>query len=631
VILNPFRPKELVDPGEELILTSSTPLTIPRMVSDSRARFGSRVAQQQMRQKEWEPVTYEAVWQRSREFGAGLIALGLKKGDRVAIISDNGLEWAVGYLGQSMAGGVGVPLYVELKKGEIEELVRRAECSIAIVSPRVLERVGDKLPGVETIIAIGASEARSASAPGFMRRGRPGVMPFDQVPLQATDESRGELERRMVEPDDLASIVFTSGTTGGMKGVMLTHKNLMSNVESIRRALQFDEKDSILLVLPLHHAFPFIVLMAALAIGGTLTFENDLLRVRDRLEEVKPTVFVGVPALYTLMYRAIVQRLESEGRLEEFQRGLRVVDVARRRTGVHLGRLIFRELHNRLGGRLRLLASGGAALNPDVQRDFLRLGLPLIQGWGMSEASPGVAAQRWNPRKFLFSTYYEEQTGSVGPPLPGVEVGLIDVPEKEIYVNLHGEGELVVRGPNVFAGYWKAPEATASAKVGGWLRTGDLGRIDEEGNIWITGRSKYIIVLDSGEKVVPDELEDHYRQSDVVQDICVVPSHNRKAQVGAIVYPNVDITRAQLAEKSQPVSEANVRSAVLQELERIAQELAPHKRIMDLVLTDAPLPKTALQDVARGQIKESYSFDVKRWQESAGAPIAAPPSEEQDE
>jgi long-chain acyl-CoA synthetase len=628
LILNPFRPKELADPGEELVASSETPLTIPRMVADSRARFGERIAYQQVRGKQWEPLTYETVWQRAREFAAGLIALGLKKGDRVAIISENSLDWTIAYLGQSMAGGIGVPLYLELKKGEIDELVKRAECRMAIVSPQVLERVDEKLPGVETIIVIGASAERSASAPGFMRRARPGLVPFDQVPQHASDESRAELERRLVEPDDLASIVFTSGTTGGMKGVMLTHKNLMSNVESIRRALQFDEKDSILLVLPLHHAFPFIVLMASFAIGGTLTFENELMRVRDRLEEVKPTVFVGVPALYTLMYRAILGRLESEGRLEEFQRGLRVVDVARRRTGVHLGRLIFRELHNRLGGRLRILASGGAALNPDVQRNYLRLGLPLIQGWGMSEASPGVAAQRWNPRKFFFSTYYEEQCGSVGPPLPGVEVGMIDVPEKEIYVNLHGEGELVVRGPNVFAGYWKAEEATNAAKVGGWLRTGDLGRIDEEGNIWITGRSKYIIVLDSGEKVVPDELEEHYRESEFIQDICVVPSHNRKAQVGSIVYPNLDAIRSRLSEQNQPVSEAAVRSLIQAELDRIAGELAPHKRIMDLVLTDTPLPKTALQDVARGQIKDSYSFDVKRWQESGGlAPPPTPPDQ----
>ena len=186
-----------------------------------------------------------------------------------------------------------------------------------------------------------------------------------------------------------------------------------------------------------------------------------------------------------------------------------------------------------------------------------------------------------------------------------------------------------MRGPNVFAGYWQADDATAAAKVDGWLRTGDLGRIDEEGNIYLTGRSKYIIVLDSGEKVHPDELEECYGESPLIQDICVVPSVKRKAQVAAIIYPNVDAIKARLEERGQAPGEATVRSAVQEELDTLAQQLAPHKRIAELMLADTPLPKTALQDVARGQVKDSYSFDVKRWLESAaGGILPAPPAEE---
>ncbi|OGO50948.1 MAG: hypothetical protein A2148_02315 [Chloroflexi bacterium RBG_16_68_14] len=435
---------------------------------------------------------------------------------------------------------------------------------------------------------------------------------------QATDASRAALAERQVAPDDLASIVFTSGTTGGMKGVMLTHRNFTSNVESVRRTIQFDDKDRIVLVLPLHHAFPFIVFLIAFAAGGELTFENDLLRVRDRLKETKPTVFLGVPALFEQVYRTIVRRAEAEGRLEMFERGLRLVDVAKRRTGVNLGRLIFREVHQQLGGHLRFVLSGGAAINPEVARNFFRLGLPLLQGWGLTEAGPVVAAQRWNPRKFFFSNYYEEHAGSVGPALEGVEVKLIDVPEKEIYVHLHGEGELVVRGPNVFAGYWQAPEETSAALAGGWLRTGDLGRIDREENIWITGRSKYVIVLDSGEKVVPDELEERFAGSDLFQDVCVVSRRSRnKTQVGAIVYPNLEQAQRRLQERGEAMSEAAVRKLVQEDLEAFARELAPYKRVSEVVLTDTPLPKTALLKVARGQLPESYSFDLKRWEETS--------------
>ena len=622
MVINLRSPKAAQDAGETLLQTSLTPLTIPEMLDSVRARFGGRTGYQQKVSGEWQSLTYEEMWRQSRDFAAGLIALGLEKGDRVAVMCENGLPWVVGMYGTHMAGGVIVPLYVELRNAEAEALIDRAGARIIIASVKVLERLGGSLGNVEHVIVVGDTDARAGQPPRFLRRGRPSVLPFDQCAAQATEQSRAALEERRTAPDDLASIMFTSGTTGGMKGVMLTHKNLMANAESVRRVVQAEEKDRLLLVLPVHHAFPFTMLHTSTAVGAELTFENDLLRVRDRMQEVKPTLFMGVPALFDQMYRTILRRAESEGRMELFQRGLRVVDVAKRRTGVNLGRLVFREVHQLLGGQLRFILCGGAALNPETARAFFKLGLLVLQGWGLTEAAPAVAAQRLNMRKFFFSNYYEEHAGSVGQPLEGVEVKLIDVPEKEIYVHLHGEGELVVRGPNVFAGYWQAPEETNAAMAGGWLRTGDLGRIDSEGNIWITGRSKYIIVLDSGEKVVPDELEGRYGQSALLEDVCVVPRRNRnKTQVGMIVYPSLEEAQARL---NGELSEAAVRKLVQAEIDSIAPDLAGYKRVGELVLSDTPLPKTALQDIARGQIAETYSFDVETWQQQAPEPAAQP-------
>ncbi len=625
MVINLLGSKPAQDAGEALLQSSETPLTITGMLNDVRARFGERVGYQQKVRGQWETLTYDSTWRQAHDFAAGLIALGLKPRDRVAIMCENELSWVVGMYGLYLAGGIAVPLYIELKSSEAEDLLKRCGARFIIASSKALERLGDHIADVEQVVVVGETEAREGQPARFLRRGRPGVLPFDQIAAQATDASRAEVDELHVAPDDLASIVFTSGTTGGMKGVMLTHKNFMANVESTRRVVQPEEKDRLLLVLPLHHALPFALLLTSSAVGAELTFENDLLRVRDRLQEVKPTIFVGVPALFEQMYRTILRRAESEGRMELFQRGLRVVDVAKRRTGVNLGRLVFREIHQLLGGHLRFIFSGGAALKPETARAFYKLGLPLIQGWGLTEAAPAVAAQRLNTRKFFFSNYYEEHVGSVGQPLEGVEVKLIDVPEKEIYVHLHGEGELIVRGPNVFAGYWQAPEATNAAKAGEWLRTGDLGRIDSEGNIWITGRSKYIIVLDSGEKVVPDELEERYGQSALLEDVCVVPRRNRdKTQVGMIVYPSLEEAQARL---DGEVSEAAVRKLVQAELDSIARDLAPYKRVVDLVLSDTPLPKTALQKIARGQVAETYSFNVEKWQQQAPAPAALPDSE----
>lgn len=626
MVINPFRPKQQVDPVDEFLANSETPPTIPELLASASARFGHKMAYQQKVDGKWDQVTFDQLWRQSRDFAAGLIALGLEKGDRVAIMCENSVPWAVGYHGTVMAGGVGVPLYTELKRPEAESLIKRSGAKILVASTKVLHKLGDDAAGAATVIEVGGHEARGSQPPRFLRRGKPGWLPFDQVP--AAPEHRAALDQRRVEPEDLASIVFTSGTTGGMKGVMLTHRNLTSNVESIRRSMPLEDKDRIVLVLPMHHAFPFIIFLTNLMVGGEFTFENDLLRVRDRLQEVKPTIFLGVPALFEQMYRAIVRRAEAEGRLEMFERGLRVVDVAKRRTGVNLGKLVFREIHQQLGGQLKLVLSGGAALSPDIARRFSQLGILLLQGWGMSEASPTVAAQRLMPRKFQFSNYYEDHAGSVGPPVEGVQVELIDVPEKEIYVHLHGQGELVVRGPNVFAGYWQAPEATAEAKAGGWLRTGDLGRIDNEGNIWITGRCKYVIVLESGEKVVPDELEEHFQQSELLWDLTILPrQHRDKTQISAVVCPNVDIARERLKERGVTASEESLRQIVQEEIDQLSKDLAQYKRVNEVVLTDQPLPRTAILKVMRAQLPESYSFDVKRWERSSGLTPPADSSE----
>lgn len=622
MVINPFRPKQPIDPSEELLLTSTTPPTLPELLADSAARFGRKIAYQQKIEGKWEQLSFDQLWRRSREFAAGLVALGLQKGDRVAIMCENGLPWVIGYLGTSIAGGVGVPLYTELKAPEAEALVKRSGAKIMIASTKVLQKLGEHAAGAATVIEVGGHEPRSGQPPRFLRRGRPGWLPFDKV--GSSPEHRAALDQRRIEPDDLASIVFTSGTTGGMKGVMLTHRNFTSNIESIRRSMPLDDKDRIVLVLPLHHAFPFTIFLVSLTIGGEITFENDLLRVRDRLKEIKPTIFLGVPALFEQMYRAIIRRAEAEGRMDMFKRGLRVVDVAKRRTGVNLGRLIFREIHQQLGGQLRFVLSGGAALNPDTARNFLGLGLLLIQGWGLSEAAPVVAAQRVMPRKFQFSNYYEEHVGSVGQPLEGVQVKLIDVPEKEIYVHLHGQGELVVRGPNVFAGYWQSPEETAQAKAGEWLRTGDLGRIDEEGNIWITGRCKYVIVLDSGEKVVPDELEEYFQQNELLSDFTILPrQHRGKTQIAAVVCPNVELTKQRLQARGEALTEESVRKMVQGEIDTLSKQLAPYKRITEVTLTDTPLPRTAILKVMRAQLPEAYSFDIKRWEQAAPLDLAA--------
>lgn len=599
-----------------------SPQTFPQFLDDIRRNYGDKVVFQQKVRREWQRLSARDLHARTYELAAGLVALGLKQGDRVAMVFENGLDWVCSYYAIVVAGGVAVPMYYELQTAELSGMIERSEATMAIASAKVLGRIGQAaLAPLDIILTVGSDAAAQTASPPELEARQ--VIPIEELALRATDESRRTVAATVVAPDDLASIVFTSGTTGGMKGVMLTHKNFMSNLRSVRTSIAFSERDRIMMVLPMHHVFPFTVAMGVgPAVGGEVTLENDLRRIRDRMAEVKPTVFIGVPALFELMYRNIVHSIEAQGRKETFDKGLRIADATKQRTGINIGRIVFRELHKRLGGSLRFMVNGGAALNPQVAMNFARLGVLIIQGWGLTESAPVLTAQRWNPRKFYMSNYYEEHFGTVGPAVEGVEVGLIDVPEKELYVHLHGEGELVARGDNITPGYWRGEDATKAAKVDEWLRTGDVGRIDDEGNVWITGRSKYVIVLDSGEKVHPDELESKLQRSPLVEDVVVIARKQRgKTSPWAVIYPNRDAVLARLG--VDDASEEDVRRAIGAEIARNEDDVASYKRITDFMLTDVPLPKTALRKVARGQIADSYAFDVARWQRSWADLLAA--------
>ena len=600
-------------------------MTIPAMLEETVRRRERKLAFQMKIGREYQGLTYGELDQQARAFASGLIAFGLRPGDRVAIVCENSLEWIVAYLGLSRAGGVGVPIYYDLKPPEIEEALRRAQVRFIVASAKVLPKIPERLPEMETIFVVGedggAADLKSSFAGFLHRRPRARVIPFAAVGALATPESDAALAATVVRPDDLASIVFTSGTTGGAKGVMLTHRNFVSDCMTVPNAMPVSAKDRVLLVLPLHHCYPFTIeFLLPMLVGATVVLENDLVRVRDRMAETHPTLFAGVPAMYDLMFRAIRAQAETQGRGRTFDRALSLVASIKERTGVNLGHLVFREVHTRLGGNLRFLASGGAALNPDTARNFYLLGLPILQGWGLTETAPLVTGQRFYASRFRFTNYYERQLGSVGKPLPGIEVGLIDVPEKGIYVRLHDEGELTVRGDNVMPGYWKAEAETRAVKIGDWFRTGDVGRIDRQGNVYITGRSKYVIVLDSGEKVHPDEVEGKLQASPIIEDVAVVARNVRgRTQVSCVVYPNYAAASERLVSAGQTVDEANLRALVRAEIDSLEQGLAPYKRTTECLITDTPLPKTSIRKIAREQLSESYPFDVKRWQESAVA------------
>jgi long-chain acyl-CoA synthetase len=601
----------------------SGPRTIRELLAETRGRHGPRPALRDRVAGEWRFLSHAELADAAADFGAGLLRLGLQPGDKIAVVAANGIEWCVAWLGAALVGGVSVPVSGELAANEINSIAKQSESRFAVVGAAFAAKL-DARPREKVIVVEHGAKHGEDPAAIVARFGAKGL-PFSAVSTGIGDDERASFAASSPHPSDLVAIIYTSGTTGDPKGVMLSQRNVVSNAIASMRVVGAGPSDRVLLVLPMHHALPFTAgLLTPLVAGAEVVFESDLRRIRDRMAEVQPTVFLGVPALYAQLYRAVANRMEAEGRLDTFRKAERISLDIKRRTGVNVGGLLFRQLHEKFGGKMRLMVGGGAAMPADLMRKYYTLGLAIMQGWGLTEASPSVAGQVLRPARFLFTDYFERTAGTVGPALPDVDVAAIDVPEKNIYVQLSGEGEVLVRGPNVMHGYFKNEAATREVMLGDWLRTGDLGRIDRDGNIFLTGRAKSVIVLDSGEKVYPDEIEERFESQPLTRDVCILgrrPNRllgDRKTQVVAVVYPDSLVLRERARESRERLTPDLVRRWVQQEVDVVQTNLAPFKRISEIILTDAPLPRTDLKKVRRGQIKDHYSFDLDKLLESDG-------------
>jgi long-chain acyl-CoA synthetase len=528
--------------------------------------------------------TYRQVRRHVDAVAAALAARGIGPGDHVVIISPNCAEWIVAFLAILRAGAVAVPLYSELNPEEVYHLVRASRSRLVLGSDRVVNNLRKlKVPALSWPEEAPATLAESLQA---IESGAEGREP---------PPTRGNAR-------DLAVIIYTSGTTARPKGVMLSHYNILSNVESFIGLVDVSHNDCLLMVLPLHHAFPLTVgLIASMRLGASLGVERDVRAVATRMAEMRPTVFFGVPALYDTVLRTVRQRIDKERGAGYFDRIISRLDAVKRATRINVAPVILHQLRKRLGGRLRFMVSGGAALSPETQRGFFQMGIPLIQGYGLTEAAPAVAAQSYSAIRFLFTRHYEHLAGSVGRALPGVEVALADAPQQGLRASIHGQGELLVRGPNVMMGYFDNEEATREVIENGWLHTGDLARIDDNGYIFITGRAKDVIVLDSGENIYPEEVEEVLSRNPLLADSCLAISGGKQRNLALVVYP--DTERAGL---DASLRNGALRARVELEVAESVRRLAAYKRPSRIIIAAEPLPRTLLGKVKRHEVVERY-------------------------
>jgi long-chain acyl-CoA synthetase len=532
------------------------PKDLLALLAASQHAFGQRVALRfyagedsaaELARTRDDRVSYDELARFSDRAARALQAAGVGAGDRVLLISENRPEWAMAYFGILKAGAAAAPLDPGLSPQEVRNCAAAAQAGILLASPRLAERLGP-LEGLRTI-----------SLPEALRGSdRAGLPPL----------------RKSAGADEVASVLFTSGTTGKPKGVLLTHRNFAALAAKLAGLFDLGVGEGVLSVLPLHHTFEFSCgLLVPLLLGAEITYLDELTaeRLSDALDTGRIHAMIGVPALWQLLHRRLTQELAAKPRLVEaaVQAAMALHGELRNRTRFNVGKLLFWPIHNRFGGKLRLLVSGGSALPEEVQKAFHELGFDLTEGYGLTEAAPVLAVTL--PENRL-------RSGSVGPPLPGVEIR-IENPDAE------GVGEVLAKGPNVMAGYLDDPEATREVLSDGWLRTGDLGRLDEEGHLALVGRKKDLILDASGKNVYPDELEERYGASPLIKELSIVglPDGKGHERVACLC----------VAAKHED------RAKVEEHFTKVSSEIPFWKRVKILHFWEGDLPRTATRKVKR--------------------------------
>lgn len=530
-------------------------------IQEAASKYPERTAIQIKEGETYRKYTYAELISIVASVCRGLSQLGIEKGDRISLLAENRPEWIFSYLAVTSLGAVVVPLDAQLTEKEVAVLLANSESKAVCVSAGTR----DKLPKSSAATVISYDRGDGVLFQDLMTA-------YPTVPLPPAPAD-----------GDLAAILYTSGTTGDPKGVMLSHGNLVANCTSAIKLDIVYQTDNLLCLLPLHHTYPAMACMLlTLSLGATVTLLNSLKGpdIMACMQETGISVLVGVPQLLTALRRAIMEKIDaSPTHLKMIAKTLlRVSSIVRNITGVNIGKKLFGKVHARFGPRFRLMASGGARLDPDVFTDLSNLGFLVIEAYGLTETSPAAT----------FNPVGKQKAGSIGVPIPDVEVKIVNPDE-------HGMGELAIKGPNVMLGYYKKPEATAEVIKDGWFYTGDLGYQDKNGYFFITGRSKEVIVLSTGKKVFPEELEKFYRQLPSIKEICLVQTDRG---LEAAVVPDFDYLRK--------MNIANARETIAFEIEDLAKDLAPYKRISGLKVFTDSLPVTRLGKLRRAKVREMY-------------------------
>ena len=546
-------------------------------ISDIREMFlkttrknSGKVALQHKKDGRWIPITYGELRAEVELIACGLAALGLQpSGGKLAIVGDNRPEWAISYLAAACTGIVCVPIDKDLKETEVHNILLLSGAEALISDDKHMDMIlaiQPKLPALKWVVDLDEKRAldRVITFSELRNRGR-----------ERISAGKNDFEERIVSPGQLLSILFTSGTMGNPKGVMLSHGNVASNLVDALSWVDLRSEDRFLSVLPIHHSYECTDgFLLAMHQGATTSYAENLRRIPDNMVETRTTAMLGVPLLWHAMYKKIETGMAEEG-LWKVNAAKKLAAFTERVLGINIRRLLFAKVHRRFGGALRILISGGAAIDPAIARGFRELGIDFLQGYGLTESAPIIAVNR--NKAF--------RDDAAGLPLPSVEVKIAE------------DGEILARGPNIMVGYYNNPEATREALEDGWLHTGDLGYVDGEGFLYIRGRKKSVIVTPAGKKIYPEEVETEILKSPLISE-CIVwgrPPEDAEPEdaVEAIVVPEKEHPELRGRDK------AEIESLLHREVKERCHKLASFKRVTKVTVNHEELEKTTTKKIKR--------------------------------
>ncbi len=554
---------------------------LQQMVINSAQKFGDKLALEDLKETPIPKVSYNELLENVLRFGKAIRSLDILERTHIALIGENRVQWSIGYLAITSFNMVVVPIDKNLHDNEILNIIHESDAEAVIFSDTFSPLFSEEhfaLKRIKAFICMDETDKNEK---------------FEIMKELIDNESDANIsDFPSINNEDVGEIIFTSGSLGHAKGVMLTQKNLISNLHDMLAMIQMLPQDRFLSVLPIHHTYECTCgMLCPLYSGSSVHYSRSLKTIVDDMNKVHATLMLGVPLLFDKMYKGIMKAIDADKTKKKIVPILQSITGVGEKIGIkNLKRNVFKEVHEKFGGAIRLFIAGGAAPDPEVAKGLRKFGFNFLQGYGLTETSPILAVNRLDAFK----------DDAAGLPLPSVELKIHNP-------NDEGIGEVYAKGPNVMKGYYKNPKLTEETFDDGWFKTGDMGFIDEDGFLHINGRAKNVIISKNGKNVFPEEIEELLNRSPYILESAVVGTKDAKQGelITAQIVPDSEAFMKYAEELAEQLSEKLIYDKIKTEIDSINQQLTSYKRIQKFEIREQEFEKTTTHKIKRHLLKNN--------------------------